>query len=413
MFITFFKISKRGAILYMKVAFIYGMKIKKDNKGNFYSAGDFNLLVWERYMSYGTSLIVPAIISSSNDHKNSFNDEKSANLVPKNINIVKLPNLRKNLKTYFSIKERKKQKKLIIKTVINSDFVIIRLPSTIGNIAVKTCKRYKKPYLIEVVGDGFKALWYHSVRGKILAPISYYKMKGNVRNSKYVIYVTSEYLQKIYPSKGKSISCSDVTIKTQPNEVLNERLKKINNINDIRSLSLMTIGTLGAKYKGQSLVIKELYKLNKRGYNFTYTLVGGGNSKRLRKLVKKYNLENNVIFKGEVHHDKVIEMLKETDVYVQPSKTEGLPRTVIEAMSVGCYVIGTNVGGIPELLNEKNLFEYNKPSDFSQILTSLTKEIMTENAVNNFNKSKKHDIEILENKRTKFINDFKQENFEF
>ena len=82
-------------------------------------------------------------------------------------------------------------------------------------------------------------------------------------------------------------------------------------------------------------------------------------------------------------------------------------------MSVGCYVIGTNVGGIPELLNENNLFEYNKPSDFSQILTSLTKEIMTENAVNNFNKSKKHDIEILENKRTKFINDFKQENFEF
>ncbi len=105
-------------------------------------------------------------------------------------------------------------------------------------------------------------------------------------------------------------------------------------------------------------------------------------------------------------------MLKETDVYVQPSITEGLPRAVIEAMSVGCYVIGTNVGGIPELLNENNLFKYNKPSDFSQILTSLTKEIMKENAVNNFNKSKNYEIEILENKRTKIINDFKQENFE-
>ena len=87
-------------------------------------------------------------------------------------------------------------------------------------------------------------------------------------------------------------------------------------------------------------------------------------------------------------------MLKETDVYVQPSKTEGLPRAVIEAMSVGCYVIGTNVGGIPELLNENNLFKYNKPSDFSQILTSLTKEIMKENAVNNFNKSKNYEIDF-------------------
>ena len=61
-----------------------------------------------------------------------------------------------------------------------------------------------------------------------------------------------------------------------------------------------------------------------------------------------------MIFRRFVWEDKVFEWLDTIDLYVQPSLTEGMPRAAIEAMSRGCPVVVSDVGGLKNLV-DKNI----------------------------------------------------------
>lgn len=63
-------------------------------------------------------------------------------------------------------------------------------------------------------------------------------------------------------------------------------------------------------------------------------------------------LPSNVILYGAMEHSKVIKELYESDIFLFPSHTEGFPNAVLEAMSIGLVVVATNVGAIPEMVDE-------------------------------------------------------------
>ena len=75
----------------------------------------------------------------------------------------------------------------------------------------------------------------------------------------------------------------------------------------------------------------------------------GGNKEEdiLQKKIKDYGLNNCVTFEGFVADNKKIECLNWADIFILPSYNEGLPIAILEAMSYGCPIISTTVGGIP------------------------------------------------------------------
>lgn len=83
-------------------------------------------------------------------------------------------------------------------------------------------------------------------------------------------------------------------------------------------------------------------------------LVGDGpDIDKIRKLVSDLNLVEAVKFWGL--QANVFEYFREADIFVLPSKYEGMPMTLIEAMGSGMPIIASNVGGIPSMLaNDKN-----------------------------------------------------------
>lgn len=291
-----------------------------------------------------------------------------------------------------------------------ADFCLVHLPSDNGYQVIRYCRKFNKPYITIICGCSWDAYWNHGWQGKIIAPLEYYLMWRAQRNSRYSIYVTREFLQKRYPTKGLSIGCSNVEIHTGIEGVLEKRIETINQReNDNRRLKIGTAAALDVAYKGQEYVIKAVAELKKVGFDFEYHLIGRGDDSRLRSIAERCGIMDNIFFHGAIPHDEVLDFLDGMDLYIQPSKQEGLPRAMIEAMSRGCLCIGSRTAGIPELVEPRFIFSKGNVKGIVDIIKSITKDDYINQARINYEHAKEYDVDILNDRRNKFLETFKKE----
>lgn len=126
----------------------------------------------------------------------------------------------------------------------------------------------------------------------------------------------------------------------------------------------------------------------------------------MKKFAKELNIENNVTFLGQVND--VSYFLPQAKCFVLSSYYEGNPISILEALSVGLYVIAPFTGGIPDVIKEENgkLFTVNSEKELTRCMLDVI-----ENKVDfkkfekaNIEKSKKYDIGICANE---YLNLFK------
>lgn len=172
-------------------------------------------------------------------------------------------------------------------------------------------------------------------------------------------------------------------------------------------MKLATAAAVNVSYKGQRYVIEALAKLKERGItNFEYHMAGGGDNSALKVLAQRLNVEEQVVFEGSLPHEKMFAWLDEMDVYIQPSLQEGLPRSVLEAMSRGLPALGSRTGGVPELLGDRYIFARKSVNDITELLTEVSNDEMQAMARKNFEHAKAFQKDILEAKRYEFYADF-------
>lgn len=384
-----------------KLVFVHDGPVYYDDENRYYEFAYHKLL--ERY-SYLADEIYFLIRTNKMEGNNKYT------LIPEEIGIISVPNFKSPTK-YF--KNKGKADKIIEKTIKDMDYVVLRTQSSIAQLALKYVKKYDKPYIIESVGCSWDTYWNHSTLGKLIAPYMFYKTKNAIKNAPYVYYVTNSFLQERYPTNGKKVACSNVVIKKYDESVLNERINKIKHFNPTEKLIFGTAGALSTRYKGQEYVIKSLKYFIDKGYNVEYHLAGGysGNQKNtfLYDLAVKEGVIDRVIFEGSLSAEQMVKYYDSLDIYVQPSKQEGLPRAVIEAMSRGCPALGTNIAGIPELIQKECLFKKGNVKSFINAVERLMNSDQISIAKENFYNAQLYEDKVLEMKRKKFYDEFLKE----
>ena len=377
----------------MKLGFFYSGTIMIDKSQKKYGVAYTDKL-FSRYLSFCDEIEVCMRVKHIEDGR------KFSEITLPNLHVTELPNL-SSIKGHLL---KKKAQKTIDGVVRDCDCVIIRVPSDIAGLVANACKKYKKEYLLEMVGCAFDAYWYHSTKGKIIALPNFLSTKRIVKHAPNVIYVTEKFLENRYPTDGKWIACSDVELLDNDENVLDLRAKRIENRKE-DSIIIGSMGAVNIKYKGQERIIRALGLLKENGTNrFRYQIVGNGDQSYLREIVRQTNTNDIVEFIGGLPHQEVFNWLDNVDIYIQPSMTEGLPRSVVEAMSRGALCMGTNVGGLPELISTRFLFDNTKKAHvrLASILLTISAEDYYKEAKRGIERAKDFREENLEKRRQDF-----------
>ena len=385
----------------MKVLFIHDGPIYTDNNNNYHGI-DYNSELKKRYLQLGKSVSFLMRVDSLEKVKS----RKLSEIDNENFGVIKVPDF-KSPKKY--LKNKSKSKKIIKEAVLEHDILIIRLPSSIGIMAWKYAEKYNKRYIVELVACPYDGYRYHSNIGMLIAPYMWFRTKQIVNKSKYCIYVTESFLQKKYPTKGKEIGISDVIINKQNECNVKKRMKRIEEIDDNSTIILGTAAAVNMRYKGHEYVIEAIAKLIKSGYKIEYQLVGGGDNTYLRSIAEKHSVTGSIKFLGAKPNNEVLEWMDNIDIYIQPSLVDACPRSVIEAMSRGCMCIGSDVGGIPELIDEELIFEKANVNQIINLLQKVNKSLLLKQAKYSFRKVKSFEINELNKKRHEFYKTFLRE----
>ena len=335
-----------------------------------------------------------------------ISEEKAKKLVKienKNIEFIRLYRIN-SLKSLLV--KQQKNREILEKEIRNSDIVVARLPSFTGLQAVKIAKRLNKPYMVEAIGCAWDGYWNYNIKGKFLAPFLFLKMRKAFRDASHAVYVTDKFLQDRYPCKGQSIGASNVHIYPNSEDILTIKLQNIDNLNFHGVIKLATAAAIDNPLKGQQYVFEAIAKLKIMGYKFHYYLLGGGNPIRLKSLAENLGIEEQVHFIGQLSQEEVIKFMSQIDIYVQPSKQEGLPRALIEAMHQACPAIGSRIAGIPELISPECLFKKGDVKSIIRILSKMTKDKMKKYAQENYKTSLKYEIQTIEKHRNEFFKKF-------
>ncbi|MCJ2064895.1 glycosyltransferase family 4 protein [Methylobacterium sp. J-088] len=129
--------------------------------------------------------------------------------------------------------------------------------------------------------------------------------------------------------------------------------------------------------KGVGELLSALALLRSRGTDVPVILAGGGRIDHYRRESAELGIADLCTFTGWVSGDGLSSLLESADTLVLPSFHEGLPMSILEALSAGVPVIATEVGSIPEVLNSGVDSLLLKPGDvpsLAQAIETLVKD---------------------------------------
>jgi len=124
--------------------------------------------------------------------------------------------------------------------------------------------------------------------------------------------------------------------------------------------------------KGHAILIEAFAELSRKLPQAELRIVGGGPlEEALKEQARKTGLGARIRIEGLQH--RVAGVLRELDIFVMSSTSEGLPLVILEAMAAGLPVVSTRIGGVPEAAPERDVSILCKPGSPSDLAEAMFK----------------------------------------
>lgn len=286
------------------------------------------------------------------------------------------------------------------------DAAVLRLPSTIAQRAFDRVRKSGIPYATEIVFDAFDgAETADGLLEKLLWKEIDRKMRNICYNADGVSCVTEKHLQKRYFSiKENHFESHYSTLALKQTFFSSPRRFPEHKPLSIAHVDLQ-IGLHSRK--GTDIVMSAIEKLKEKGHIVNVKFVGedwDNSSAAIMNYAQAHNIAGQVECTGFLTREQLGDFLDSCDLYVMPTKAEGLPRVIIEAMAKALPVITTPVSGNPELIPGHFLVDFHDVDTLALRIEELISDKTTyeEASKTNFENSLKYEASVLEKRRDEF-----------
>jgi glycosyltransferase involved in cell wall biosynthesis len=269
----------------------------------------------------------------------------------------------------------------IIKLVNKSDYILIKLFQPIGILSAIASILLRKKYFVLLVGDPEKSFMQRSdlmpgnatrnAVSKFIKFLTVYLIK----KSDSSCFVSESLKIKYGASRASESVASESWLQSKNYNINHPSIKQYFDNNCSRNLRILFVGRI-VREKGLFQLIEATHLFNSLYYPCTLTLVGEGKDlHNLQDFSSKIGIQHNVNFKGLMKNssDELINQYKDSDVFVLPSYSEGMPLCLLEAAAAKNLIIATNVGGVSEFISNNEtgiILSNNSPSAIVDALES-------------------------------------------
>lgn len=376
--------------------------------GGFYADGPANYQIWSSYLKWFDEVVVLTRVGAGR-----AGESQKTRADGPGVSFCPLPDY---VGPWQYLRILPELRVRVRKAITECDAFILHVPGLIGRLTCTELRKNKVPYALDVVGDPWDALgpgtWPNPFR-PIFRRLAVSNLREMCRDAMAIRYVTKHSLQRRYQAGKKSfvVAFSDILTElgSVPTQTANDRYRRLETMAGGAPKGAFHIGFIGSLarlYKGPDVMLRAVALCRDRGLDCLVTIVGDGRyAEAMKILARRLQIDDRTTFLGKIPFGSpVLVYLDSVDLFAMPSRQEGLPRTLVEAMSRGCPCIGSNVGGIPELLDEEDLVPPNDPQALARKIMEVAGDArrMRKMSERNLKKAAQYDPAALTEKRNEF-----------
>ncbi len=311
----------------------------------------------------------------------------------------------------------------LLKSARHADIIYALDPISVGIPSLIASRILKKRFFVRIAGDyaweqgvqRFKVKDHLDVFSKktddyLIPVLIFKKLQKMVAESAEKVIVPSKYFKGVIINWGVDSKKVKVIHSVAEEIPFQGRKSDLRNMLTFSGKIVVSAGRL-VPWKGFEALIEITPKLVEKYGSFKLLIAGDGpQMKKLSKMVVKKKLDDYVAITGSLERDVLFKYIRVADVFVLNTNYEGLSHQLLETMSIGTPVITTDVGGNPELIDDKINGLLVRFNNKKELLKSIMKVLDDQNLSDKLSHNAKTKLKKFnpENMVSELIKEFKK-----